>query len=287
MPISPTRVAATSLSALPRKRLSRMLGRLARTAGPDAVLRAAMRVYCRAYRVDLEDYEVPSEGFATFDEFFTRRLKPGVRPLDPNLDAVLSPADGRIEDFGTIERGATFLVKGQTYDVGELLGDPAAGTAYEGGSCAIVYLSPRDYHRVHAPVSGPVTAVRHVPGTLFPVNAIGLEHVPKLFARNERVAIHQQSERHGGVATIMVGAIGVGRITVSFDPSVVTNDGREPGLRTYESDAPYLERGDELGVFHLGSTAIVLVPPSVPLSFGDLTGNHVRMGDAIARMEAR
>jgi phosphatidylserine decarboxylase len=261
-----------------------MLGRLARAAGPDAVLRTAMAVYCRAYGVELDDYEVPHGGFGTFDEFFTRRLKPGARPLDPDPSVILSPADGRVEDFGRIEPGARFLVKGQTYEVGELLGDPDAGATYEGGSFAIVYLSPRDYHRVHAPVSGPVTSVRHVPGTLYPVNSIGLDHVPKLFARNERVAVHQRSERHGRVATIMVGAIGVGRITVSFDPSVVTNDDCAPGLRNYGDDGPYLQRGEELGIFHLGSTAIVFLPPEMPVEFGELGGASVRMGEALARV---
>ena len=104
-------------------------------------------------------------------------------------------------------------------------------------------------------------AVRHVPGTLYPVNSIGLSHVPNLFARNERVVVHQRSERHGRVASVMVGAIGVGRISLAFDESVLTNDDRESGLRVYGERAPLLSRGDELGTFHLGSTVIVLIAP--------------------------
>ena len=254
-------VAATSLRVLPRKQLSRMLGRLARVAAPVPVMHTAMRAYCRAYDVDLSECEVPVGGFASFDAFFTRRLRSGARALDPDPLTVLSPSDGRVEDLGVVEPGATIRVKGRPYDVGELVGDPSAGPEFEGGRFAVIYLSPRDYHRVHAPVTGPVTAVRYVPGTLFPVNALGVRYVPKLLARNERVAIHQRSAEHGRVVTVMVGAVGVGRIGLSFDDTVITNDGRAPGLRVYSDHPPQLERGDELGVFHLGSTVVLLLPP--------------------------
>jgi phosphatidylserine decarboxylase len=286
MPV-PSIVAATSLRALPRKRLSRWLGQLSRVPAPEQVLTPLMRAYCRAYGVDLRDCIVPDAGFATFDEFFTRRLKPGTRPVDPDPSVLVSPADGRLEDAGPIERGATITVKGKRYLIGELLGDDLAGRELEGGSFAVVYLSPRDYHRVHAAVSGPVTAVRHVPGTLFPVNAIGVKHVPNLLARNERVVVHQRSELHGRVVTVLVGAVGVGRISLSFDDSVLTNDGRPSGLRVYGERPPTLERGDELGVFHLGSTVVVLTDPRHPVTLQAGAGACVRMGDAIARMEPR
>jgi phosphatidylserine decarboxylase len=286
MPV-PSIVAATSLRALPRKRLSRWLGQLSRVAAPEQVLTPLMRAYCRAYGVELEDCVVPEEGFATFDEFFTRRLKPGTRPIDPDPGVLVSPADGRLEDAGPIDRGASIAVKGKRYRISELLADDAAGRELEGGSFAVVYLSPRDYHRVHAPVSGPVTAVRHVPGTLFPVNAIGVKHVPNLLARNERVVVHQRSPEHGHVVTVLVGAVGVGRISLSFDDSVLTNDGRPGGLKVYGERAPVLARGDELGVFHLGSTVVLLTDPRHAVTFRAGADAHVRMGDGIARMESR
>jgi phosphatidylserine decarboxylase len=282
MPVT-SLVAATSLRALPRKRLSRWLGRLARVEGPKPVLSAAMRAYCRAYGVDLADFQVPDQGFDTFDAFFTRQLKPGVRSIDPDPRALVSPADGRVEDSGVIHAGATFLVKGRRYDVAELLGDPSAGLELEGGHFAVIYLSPRDYHRVHAPADGPVTALRHVPGTLLPVNAIGVAHFPNLLARNERVAVHQRSEVHGRVITVLVGAVGVGRISVSFDETVITNDGRPEGLRVYGDAPPQLRRGDELGVFHLGSTVVLFVAPGPSLTLLPRSGSRVRMGEAIAR----
>jgi phosphatidylserine decarboxylase len=282
MPVA-SLVAATSLRALPRKRLSRLLGQIARVEAPASVLRAAIQAYCRAYGVDLADYEVPPQGFESFDAFFTRRLKPGARPVDQTPDVLVSPADGRIDDLGMIEANATFEVKGRPYAVAELLGDAGIGAELEGGQFAVIYLSPRDYHRVHAPVDGPVAALRHIPGTLFPVNSIGVEHVPRLLARNERVAVHQRSTSLGRVTSVMVGAIGVGRISVSFDDSVVTNDGRRPGLRVYGDAPPFLARGAELGVFHLGSTVVLLLGPGTPAHWLVSAGSIVRMGQAIAR----
>jgi phosphatidylserine decarboxylase len=282
MPVT-SLVAATSLRVLPRKRLSRLLGRLARVEAPEPFLTTAMRAYCRAYGVDLRECEVPPQGFDTFDAFFTRRLKAGARAIDPDPDALVSPADGRVEDIGPIHGGASFLVKGRRYDVSELLGDAAAGVELEGGSFAVIYLSPRDYHRVHAPVDGAVTALRHVPGTLFPVNTFGVRHVPNLLARNERVVVHQRSAIHGRVVTVLVGAVGVGRISVSFDDSVITNDGRQAGLRVYGDAPPQLGRGAELGVFHLGSTVVLFTEPGVPLELLADIGSRVRVGQAIAR----
>jgi phosphatidylserine decarboxylase len=247
-------------------------------------LRGFIRAYCLAYHVDLAEYEVPETGFETFDAFFTRRLNAGARPLDPELDALLSPADGRLEDAGAIAVGSTLRIKGQTYSVGELLDDRLAASLYAGGQFAVVYLSPRDYHRVHAPVTGEVRLLRHVGGTLFPVNAIGLQHIPRLFARNERVVVEQATPSHGPIATVMVGAIGVGRISVSFDAQLVTNDGRTYRERAFpEGQAPRLGRGDELGTFHLGSTVIVFAGPAAGVRLVRRPGEHVRMGEALWR----
>jgi phosphatidylserine decarboxylase len=261
-----------------------VLGRAARVSAPRPLLRGSIRAYCLAYNIDLAEYEVPEAGFETFDAFFTRRLKPGMRPLDPDASALLSPADGRLEDAGVIEVGSTLRIKGRTYGVGELLDDRLAPSLYAGGQFAVVYLSPRDYHRVHAPVSGEVRLLRHVDGTLFPVNAIGLRHVPRLFARNERVVVEQTTESHGPIATVMVGAIGVGRISVSFDSELVTNDRRAHHERSYvEGEGPHLTRGAELGTFHLGSTVIVFAGPGARAQLVKRPGDHVRIGEALWR----
>jgi phosphatidylserine decarboxylase len=279
-----SRVAAELLRVLPRKRISSAMGRLADVTGPTPLVNAAIRMFVRSYDVNLDEAIVPPEGFQSFDDFFTRELKPGMRPIDQRADAVVSPADGRIEDFGPVEASSRFLVKGREYDVGELLESVEDGERFRGGTFFIVYLSPRDYHRVHAPVDGRVRYARHVNGTLYPVNSIGLQHVPRLFARNERVVMVQGS-RFGDVATVMVGAIGVGRITTTFDPRIVTNNGRESSELSYGDVGPALVRGGELGRFHLGSTAIVFLGPQHKFRFEVQAGAHVRLGQAICARE--
>ena len=282
MGMSASRLAAQTVRVLPRKRLSRALGRLAASRAPQSMIDAAVAAYVRAYDVDLSEVDMPPGGFRTFDDFFTRRLLEGARMIDPDPKALVSPADGRIEDLGQITVGGELIVKGQPYTTAALLGDAEAAAAYEGGHYFIVYLSPRDYHRVHAPTCGSVQCVRYVPGTLFPVNRIGTEFIPQLFARNERLAIVQEGVVHGIVTTIMVGAIGVGRIGLSFD-DVQTNRGDTPGLRSYADSPVQLDRGDELGVFHMGSTAIVMTPPRCKLELVAQAGASIRMGEAMAK----
>lgn len=282
MPSLATRVAAETLRLLPRKRLSRGLGRLAAKAAGRGVLERAIAAYAGAYDVDLSEAVVPEDGFRTFDEFFTRALVPGARPVEGDDRTMCCPADGRVEDAGAIERGARLTVKGRPYSLDELLGEDTA--RFEGGRFAIVYLSPRDYHRVHAPVRGPVHALRHVGGTLLPVNAFGVAAYPNLFARNERVVVFQHGPA-GEVVTVMVGAVGVGRISVSFEPTIMTNVGRGPTTVRYDAaTSPSLARGDELGIFHLGSTAIVVTAPEVEAELAVARGATVRMGRALGRM---
>ncbi len=284
MGMSASRLAAQTVRVLPRKRLSRALGRIASSRAPRPLVDAAVGAFIRIYDVDMSEVDLPDGGFRTFDDFFTRTLLEGARPIDPDPAALVSPADGRIEDLGEITAEGEIIVKGQPYTAEAVLGDEDAARLYEGGHYFIVYLSPRDYHRVHAPTCGSVQCMRYVPGSLFPVNRIGTQFIPQLFARNERLAIVQESVVHGTVTTIMVGAIGVGRIGVSFD-DVQTNRGDTPGLRSYTDSPIPLDRGDELGVFHMGSTAIVMTPPACPLDLRAQAGSSIRMGEVMAKGE--
>ncbi len=275
-------MAAQALQALPRKRLSRALGALTSAPAPQPVIAAAIAAFVRIYDVDLSEVDIPPSGFRTFDDFFTRRLRDGARVVDPDPRALVSPADGRLEDLGEISADGSLTVKGRPYTAADLLGDSEAARRYQGGRYFIVYLSPRDYHRVHAPTCGDVQCVRYVPGTLYPVNRIGTDHLSQVFARNERLAIVQEGAVHGTVTTIMVGAIGVGRIGLSFD-DVQTNRGDTPGLRSY-ADAPIpRDRGEELGAFHMGSTAIVMTPKACKLDLLVRPGTSIRMGEAMAK----
>ena len=257
------------------------MGKLADRKWSAPVERAVVGLYSRVYRVDFEEC-VQRRGYASFDEFFTRNLRPGARPIDTAPEAIVSPADGRIDCMGSIDDGATFFVKGRPYRVGELLGDEAEARRYVGGEGCVIYLSPRDYHRVHAPVDGRITEIRSMPGDYFPVNGIGMAHVGNLFAINRRVVIPIDTNNGlGRVTVVMVAAIVVGRITVSVIDAHDVPHGHhriEPPKR--------VARGDEIGVFHLGSTAVVFVEPCAKARW-DVNVGAVRFGQRLATASIR
>jgi phosphatidylserine decarboxylase len=254
-----TFAAAQILRVLPRVHLSRAVGRLCDQPIPSGVARAIERAYCRAYQVNMDEAEGHLGSYPSFDAFFTRPLKKGMRSISP--DPVVSPSDGKLSCLGRIETGSQLHVKGQLYSVAELIGDQQDAGRYAGGQFAVVYLAPGDYHRVHAPVDGRVTLLRGMPGDLYPVNAIGERHVPQLFVRNNRVAIVIDTEQLGRVTVVMVGATIVGRISVVAHPGPAV----PPGTHVVEP-ALQVNRGDEIGMFHLGSTAVVLFEPGLVLT---------------------
>jgi phosphatidylserine decarboxylase len=240
--------------------VSHAVGKLCDVRVPAPVSRFATSLYVRAYRVNLTDCEAVDGSYPSFNEFFTRRLKPGTRPI---ADAgVVSPADGRLESRGEVSEQGGIVVKGRPYQVGELIGDLNDARRYAGGSFAVVYLSPSDYHRVHSPVDGELTLVRSLAGDRYPVNSIGERHVPDLFVRNQRVALCIDTERLGRVTVVMVGAIIAGRITVT----ALGGDDTLPGVYPIEGARSKVARGDEIGIFYLGSTAVLLLEPQVSLS---------------------
>jgi phosphatidylserine decarboxylase len=284
MTAATTRTAAQILRVLPRERITRLLGHLGAARLPQPVLRPFLSAYQRAYRVDMHEAVVPDGGFQSFNEFFTRRVHDGVHRVDPREDVVVSPADGRLDDLGPIDDARRFVVKGNDYNAAELLGDEAEAADFAGGHFAVVYLSPRDYHRVHSPVAGRVRRVRHLPGTLYPVNDIGVRHVPRLLSRNERVVVRIESEGLGPVALVFVGAFVVGGIDLAFPGPARPAHGGATAERDYGDDGPRLARGDEVGLFRVGSTAVVLVPPQSGAVWAAADGRAagpVRMGDAM------
>lgn len=280
-----TFAAAQILRILPRVRITRAVGRLADARISPSVASTVVGLFAKAYDVDLDEAIRPEGGFDSFDAFFTRRLRDGARPTCDDPTAIVSPSDGRVEAIGPIQRGGRFLIKGRDYLADELLGDLDEARRYEGGHFAVVYLSPRDYHRVHAPVAGSVTRIRSMPGDLFPVNAIGERHIDSLFSINRRVAIvidtppSEASPNGGRVTVVMVGAMIVGRITVS------AIDARDVPLGTHDISPPQrVERGDEIGIFHLGSTAVVFVEPGAPPLTRHL--GPIRLGEPLSPRSA-
>ncbi|HEY6561184.1 MAG TPA: archaetidylserine decarboxylase [Polyangiaceae bacterium] len=250
-----------------------MVGRLCDQSLHPHLSRAIAQAYCRAYSVDMDEVAPQSAPYGSFDAFFTRALREGARGI--STDPLVSPADGALLSSGDVDHASRINVKGRPYDVAELIGDPELAARYRGGQFAVVYLSPRDYHRVHSPVAGTITSVRGIPGDLFPVNAIGERHIPRLFVRNNRVEIAIETPDVGRVSVIMVGAVIVGRISVN----VIDAPAPPPGL-TRISPPRAVQRGDEIGMFHLGSTVVLLVEPG--LQIARPTGS-VRYGESLTR----
>lgn len=263
-----TFAAAQLIRALPRVPISRVVGRLCEQPLPGPVSALVQRMYCATFSVDLSEAR-DAGPYPSFDAFFTRRLREGARPIAPA--DVVSPADGLLSVVGAVD-SRQLRVKRQTYDVAELLGSPSDGARYDGGSFCVVYLSPRDYHRVHVPVDGTVSLVRGIAGDLYPVNSIGERHVTGLFVRNNRVVVYIDTPAFGRVAVVLVGATIVGRISVTLIP--------EPAVPPGDTVLPAhpVRRGDELGMFHLGSTAVVLFEAGTVLS---REAGPVRMGEGL------
>ena len=247
---------------------------------------ALIRWIIKHYDVDMSEAQNQHpEDFVHFNDFFTRPLKEGARPLPEDLVIAVSPADGAISQIGDIKNGRVFQAKGHDYSLIELLGgDAELGQEFMGGKFATIYLSPRDYHRIHTPASGKLRQMIHVPGRLFSVNKGTVENIPRLFARNERVVSILDTD-HGPMAVIMVGAINVASIETVWAGPVTPKRGQVDNTFYGDASQPVeLGRGDEMGRFKLGSTAIVL--------FGEKQmewlenwkpGMTIKMGEALAQ----
>ena len=274
----------TLVRLLPRAALSTAVGSLTRAPAPAGLHRAAMGAFARAYRVALDEADRPLSGYANFSEFFSRGLREGARPIEPGEHVVVSPCDGAVSEAGTVEHGRCLQAKGLDFPVAELLGDPeAARTFEEGGSFATLYLAPRDYHRVHAPLGGRVTGFRYLPGEFWPVNAASVGSVRGLFTLNERLVTWLDTPA-GRCALVMVGATCVGRIRAAYD-DLLTHDGRPAAARSYP-EPRLLAKGAEMGRFEMGSTVILLFGPGrVRWDAGLVAGSRVVMGRRIG--EAR
>ncbi len=248
-----------------------------------AITRRTIRRFIHRYQVNMAEAADPDpKHYASFNDFFTRALKPGARPLaDADL---ISPVDGAISQFGRIESDQVLQAKGHRYSTTTLLGgDRALAEPFDHGHFATLYLSPKDYHRIHMPCDGQLTRMIHVPGDLFSVNPTTARGVPGLFARNERVVCLFDSS-NGPLALVLVGATIVGSMATVWHGVVNSPRGRRVREWRYEGDdAIQLQRGQEMGRFLLGSTVVMLFPPG-PLAFNPAwapTG-AIRMGQAMA-----
>lgn len=263
----------------------------ARARLPTALRVPAYRAFARATGADLGEAELPLGAYASLGDLFARRLRAGVRPLDPAPEALIAPCDGVVATSGIADDGVLVQAKGHTYTVDELVVDETRAARLRGGAYTTIYLSPRDYHRVHAPLDARLVGYDYVPGSLWPVNPVVATRRPKLFARNERVVIWLQSPRAGLVAVVMVGASGVGNIAVTV-PGASAGGARLESThwrargerRRIELDVK-VERGDELGAFRLGSTVVLAFEPGALVGppVGEV-GEAVRFGERIGEL---
>ena len=264
--------------ALPTQAISRAAGVLGRTE-IRPIAQALVRAFAWNYQVDLGEAErAAPEDYRSFNDFFTRRLKPGARPVADDERAVVSPADGYLSQFGVVEDGRLLRVKDHGFSVAALLTDAELARRYENGTYATVYLSPRDYHRVHAPAAGRLARTIEVPGRLFPVNEESHASIPGLFCRNERLVCDFDN-----YALVFAGALIVASI------ETVWSDGpRSPyRARLVRRVGKHFDRAEEVGHFLLGSTVVALFPPNALELGADLKpGMRIRMGQRIGRRQS-
>jgi phosphatidylserine decarboxylase len=275
------RLFISALRLLPKNALSRAAGAVTRWHAPVPLRLAMMKAFARRYGIDLS--ECPDlEVYRTFGEFFARPLRPGLRPIATGDRVAVSPVDGVVSEAEVATAGRLVQAKGIEYSAAALLADDALARALEGGAYVTLYLSPRDYHRIHFPLGGRILGWRYVPGMLWPVNPASVRTVPGLFTANERLVTVLETPA-GRCAVVAVGATVVGRVRAFYDPTVPHTNvrGAGPSRRDYETPIP-VEKGQELGAFEMGSTVIVLFEPGrMRLDPSVAPGACLRVGERI------
>ncbi|QSX34323.1 phosphatidylserine decarboxylase [Shewanella avicenniae] len=273
---------------LPKHLVSRLVGKLA-AAELGGVTTWFIKKFIAQYKVQMaEAIEPQPEAYKTFNAFFTRALKDGARPLFDDAGYIVHPVDGTVSQRGPIEQGRIIQAKGHDYSALALLGDKADVAArFEDGDFATIYLAPSDYHRIHMPVAGTLSKMIYVPGELFSVNPLTAQHVPGLFARNERVVAIFETEI-GPMAMVLVGATIVASIETVWAGTVTPPTGKKVFVWDYDTEAENaitLEKGAEMGRFKLGSTVVMLFEKGALESFVAevVPGATTRMGQAFAK----
>jgi phosphatidylserine decarboxylase len=272
---------------LPQRLMARAMYKLARSEWKP-LKDLLIRFVASRYGIDMnEAAESDPRTYASFNAFFTRALKPDARPVAPETDALVSPVDASVSQVGRIERGRLLQAKGHDFALDDLLGgDRALAANFANGSFATLYLSPRDYHRVHMPIEGRLTRMDFIPGKLFSVSDATAQLVPGLFARNERVVTLFDTPA-GPVAMVLVGAIFVGSIETIWAGEVREARGTPVRWVYPKGEAPELAKGDEMGRFNMGSTVILILPEGkVAWERRLRSGERVKLGERIGTLAA-
>ncbi|RDV26670.1 phosphatidylserine decarboxylase [Alteromonas aestuariivivens] len=270
---------------LPKHLISRLVGKLA-AAEAGGLTTWLIKIFIKHFQVDMSEAVYPApEHYKTFNEFFTRPLKPEVRPLCEEPNTLVQAVDGTVSQFGKIHDDRVFQAKGHDYSLTTLLGGkPELAKPFKGGQFATIYLAPKDYHRIHMPIEGTLTDMVYIPGDLFSVNPLTAENVPGLFARNERVVAYFDTPV-GRMAMVLVGATIVASIETVWAGTVTPPAGQNVQHWQYEQDsesAVKLAKGEEMGRFKLGSTIVVCFEQN-QIEFADLAAGQVtRLGQPFA-----
>lgn len=276
------RLAIDVLRWSPKGAYSRGIGWVAKARVPRRLRAGLYTHFARRFGIDMSEVDRPLEEFESLDAFFTRPLPPGARPIAPGDDVAVSPCDGVLSEMGVAEGGRMIQCKGRDYTVRGLLADETEAKSFVGGAYATIYLAPHNYHRVHTPTAGAITGYRHIPGAFFPVNPMSVRQVAGLFSINERLVTYVDGPL-GRVAVVMVAAIGVSHMTVTYD-SIETHRpgraGRRGVAQRLEAPLP-VAKGAELGTFHLGSTVVLLFQAGRVALAGLERGQVVRVGEPL------
>ncbi|HKH93051.1 MAG TPA: archaetidylserine decarboxylase [Gemmatimonadaceae bacterium] len=271
------------LSVLPKHAMSRVAGRLANRPLPLKLRVPVLRGFSRIFGAVPEEAELPLAEYGSINAFFTRQLKPGLRPIAAK--AIVSPVDAAVGAYGPVADDVLVQAKGRNYSLAALLGHSELAHAMDGGTFATLYLAPRDYHRIHVPVDGDIVEATYIPGELWPVNVHAVMHVADLFAVNERIVVTIRARAGGTIVVVLVGATMVGTTRVAFDDLHTNARRREVQRRTYDPPVP-VRAGGPLGHFEFGSTVIVVCSRQVGALDPLTEGESVRMGQRMGRLGA-
>nr|WP_232848646.1 archaetidylserine decarboxylase [Bowmanella yangjiangensis] len=274
---------------LPKHALSRLVGKLA-AAQAGFLTTWLIKLFIKQFNVDMQEAKQPNpEKYKSFNEFFTRPLKDGVREIVEDPLKLAHAVDGTVSQLGDIEADRIFQAKGHDYSLAALLGgDAELAKPFEGGKFATIYLSPRDYHRIHMPMDGQLTDMVYVPGELFSVNPLTTAHVPGLFARNERVVSFFDTP-HGKMALVLVGATIVASIETKWAGTVTPPTGKQVQRWQYPAqgnNAVALKKGEEMGLFKLGSTIVAVFEPGMVEFENMQPGDVTRLGQPFATLKS-
>ena len=273
----------SALKVLPKNQISWTFGQLASIKFPKVINQFLVKKFAELYNINLGELEHPITYYKSLNHFFTRKLRKNARVIEKGENIVVSPSDGEVSQFGDIDNGKLLQVKGKFFDVKSFLRDEEKAKIFKNGKYLTIYLSPQDYHRVHTPFKGTLKSYNYIKGKLFPVNKLSTGNISELFSTNERVVFYFDDKNLGKYALVMVGATNVGSISLSFD-DFKTNKLIQKPKKVEVTDLKF-KKSEELGIFNLGSTVVMLFE-SDKIDFLDIKlGKKIKLGKTIAKIK--